>query len=102
MPKNWEVTVHQNNFLSFLQHIIKTIEDHLQYTEQDISTETDWNILKCNVVLDKSLQNVESIVHLLEIEDMALGNVTVRLFESLKVLCHYYAITKVNDKSIKV
>lgn len=55
--------------------------------------------------MDDSLQNVESVAHLLQIMDpehMTLGNVTVKLFELLKVLCHYYAITKVNHKSVKI
>ena len=105
MPKNRDVTVHQGNFLSFLQQIIKTINDHLQYTENDTSTETIWNNFTCNGILDDSLHNVESVAHLLEITDtaqMTLGNVVVELFESLNVLRHYYAITKVNDKSIKI
>ena len=105
MPKNREVTVHQANFSSFLQHIFKTIDDHLQYTENDTTTETVWNNFKCNGILDDSLHNVESVAHLLEITDtadMTLGNVVQGLFKSLKVLHHYYAITKVNEKSIKI
>ena len=105
MPKNKEVTVRQKEFPSFLQHVIRTIEDHLQYTEQDAVTETVWNDFKCNGIIDDSLHNIESIAHLLQITDpadMTLGNVIVQLFESLKVLRHYYAITKVNEKSVKI
>ena len=105
MPKNQVVTVHQNNFSAFLQHIIRTLEDHLQYTEHDSVTETAWNDFKCNGIMEESLQNIESVAHLLQITDttqMTLGNVIVQLFESLKVLRHYYAITKVNEKSVKI
>ena len=105
MPKNQVVTVHQNNFSAFLQHIIRTLEDHLQYTEHDSVTETAWNDFKCNGIMEESLQNVESVAHLLQITDttqMTLSNVIVKLFELLKVLRHYYAITKVNNKSVKI
>ena len=40
MPKNQEVMVSQKDFPSFLQHVIRTIEDHLQYTEHNAVTET--------------------------------------------------------------
>ena len=45
MPKNLVVTVKERDLSQFLTHISQTVQHHINYTDNDIVTKTEWNEL---------------------------------------------------------
>ena len=105
LPKSVEVTLREKDFSALLQHITNTIENHLSFTTDDEVTASVWNDLVCNGFTDPSCHTVKTVSHMLSIMDpemMTMGNVIHTLFETVNVLKHYYALTKMNPKSVKI
>ena len=105
LHKNQEVLVPVREFSALVEHFITTIENHISYTVDDTETIKTWNNLVCNGFTDQKFQTVTAVAHMLLIKepsDMTMGNVITTLFQTLPVLNHYFAITKINEKSIRV
>ena len=63
LPKSVEVTVCNKDLSSLLAHLIKTVNNHLRYIEDDSITETQWHKLKCNSIESLELHPIEHVAH---------------------------------------
>lgn len=105
LPKGKEETVLTKEFSQLIQELTNTIENHLQFVEDDKETDVTWTNLKCNGIMETEFQTVDDVAHMLAItdrNDMTMGKVITTFFDTLPVLKHYFEITKVNKKSIKI
>ena len=89
----------------FIRAIGVTIDNHLQYVEDD-DTKTRWDDLVCNGITSSKSITVTSLARMLditnEVDSQNMGTVIQILFDSLPVLQNYWDLTKVNLKSAYV
>ena len=95
----WSTKVTTKDFFPLIEVLTTTIENHLQYVE-DEATSHIFSDLVCNGIKKKEILTVTAVAHMLDMTDknkMQLAPVISSFFETIPVLQHYWQLTKVKE-----